>query len=144
MFSLNVSGFEQLTDALTKYQQTVSEGVKDALAKSVNDMADAAKANTSGALSDAISTEIADDGLSATITANSPDAVNAEYGVPVKENKTEHYTNKHKEHTPHKKDHHDTPKPRPNDSSGRAFLNPAFEANKQALIDSIAQTLQNQ
>jgi len=144
MISLNVNGFDKLTDALTQYADNVSEGVKDALAKSVNDIADAAKANTSGVVSDSISTEIADDGFSATITANSPQAVNAEYGIPAHEIKKHehkethhdsHKEGKHKEHTPHKKDHHTTPKP---------FLNPAFEENKQALLDSIAQTLQNQ
>lgn len=139
MFSINTTGFDKLQDALAKYAESVTANVKDIVAKSANDIAEAAKANTSDEISDSITTEISGDGLSATITANSPLAATTEYGINAEATekhaaKRAHHQN-HPERIKPKKDHHNTPKP---------FLNPAFEENRQNIIDSIAQTLQQQ
>jgi len=138
MFSINTTGFDKLQDALAKYSQSVTENVKDIIAKSANEIAEAAKANTTDEIGNSITTETSGDGLSATITANSAQAVATEYSIETE--KPPHPlqrrgTGKTVPHPEHKKVHHNIPKP---------FLNPAFEENRQNIIDSIAQTLQQQ
>ena len=111
---MTITGIDTLKDILTEYAEKVSEGVKDAIAKTATDMADSAKKNTSGDIADSVNVQIASDGMSAVISADSPDAVTSEYGIKTPGSKTQ-------------------PKP---------FLNPAFEENRQALIDNIVKTIQ--
>lgn len=104
---IQLTGLDTLKDSLSKYTDRVTKQVKDIVAQSAQDIAEAAKANAPAEMKDSIQTEISDDGLSASITATHPDAATTEYG-----------------------------------EQGKPSLNPAFEENRQKVIDNIANTLQ--
>jgi len=135
---IELKGTEEFKDALAVYADKVSSDVKDAIAESANAIAEAAKKNTSGELSDSISAEVADDGLSAVITADSPHAVFVEYGVKIPAIKAEkakalHFKIDGKDvFAKSAKAHSIPPKP---------FLNPAFEDNRQDILDNISNIL---
>lgn len=101
---------DSIIHALSQYTDRVTKQIKDIVAQSAQDIAERAKANAPDAVKNSITIETSDDGLSATVTANSADAANTEYGLG-----------------------NNQPKP---------FLNPAFEGNRQKVIDSIAQILE--
>jgi HK97 gp10 family phage protein len=135
---IELKGVEDFKASLAKYTQAVSNGIKDVVAATANSIADDAKSNTSGELADSINAEIADDGLSATITTNSEYAAYVEYGVQIPDIKTKNAKALHFEvdgkdvFAKSAKGHRVEPKP---------FMNSAFEGNRQDIIDNISNIL---
>ncbi len=130
-----------MVNTLAQYADSVAAGTVDAIAKSAEDIADAAKGNTSGSLADSITTDVADDGLSATITANSEYAAYVEYGVSIPEIKAKaakalHFVKDGKDVFARSARAH-TIEPRP-------FLTPAFEEKAQGLTNNLTQILQGE
>jgi phage gpG-like protein len=118
MFSLKIEGVD---DLLNKYQQAtdaLAEQVKVAVRETAETMADNARQNCTGKLKDSITVDIADDGMSAVISADHSDAVSTEYG-----------TKSPKIHAKPAKGHEAPAKP---------FMNPAFEENAQRLLDTLS------
>jgi hypothetical protein len=81
MFTLQINGIQDLQNNLEAITENLSEQVKEAIANTANAIADNAKKNASGKIADSITTTIADDGMSATVSTDSPDAVSTEYGA---------------------------------------------------------------
>src|SRR5579884_3849653 len=139
MLSIKINGWDTLADSLSKYTETVKAGVANAIQETANNIVESAQKNAPGALADSISADIADDGLSATITANSEYAVYAEYGVNIPEIKAHnakalHFVKDGEDVFGRSaKAHKIEPKP---------FMNPAFEENAQGLIDNLNKTLE--
>jgi hypothetical protein len=135
MFSLKIEGVD---DLLNKYQQAtdaLAEQVKVAVAETAETIADNARQNCRGKLKDSIAVNIADDRMSAVISADHPDAAFIEYGVRIpeihtKDAKTLHWKEDGKDvFAKSAKGHEMAPRP---------FMNPAFEENAQKLLDTLS------
>jgi HK97 gp10 family phage protein len=83
MFSIQITGLDKLQDVFAQASDNLAQQVQQAIADTVQHIAEAAKQNCpvkTGKLRDSIAAEISDDGMSATITADVPYAAYVEYG----------------------------------------------------------------
>jgi len=140
MTTITINGLDKLSAALAQYANKVNEGVKAAVARAANDIADAAKQNAHGAVAGSIQAEISADGVSAIVSANSKYAVFAEYGVNIPAIKAEnakalHFI-KNGEDVFVKSAQAHPIAPRP-------FLNPAAEHCKPEFIERIKNSIIN-
>jgi HK97 gp10 family phage protein len=134
MFSIQLTGIEGLQDSLAVITDSLSEEVKAAVANTANAVAENAKSNCSGKLADSITTTIADDGMSASISADSPYAAFVEYGASIPEIQTEnakvlHWVEDGKDVFARSASAHEIP--------AKPFLNPAFEEQSAQLKDTL-------
>ncbi|HTA82268.1 MAG TPA: HK97-gp10 family putative phage morphogenesis protein [Bacteroidia bacterium] len=134
MFSIQLNGIDALQDNLAVITESLSEEVKTAVVDAVNAMAENAKSKAPGKLADSITTTIADDGMSASIIADSPYAVFVEYGVSIPEIHAEkakvlHWVKDGKDVFSRSARAHEIP--------AKPFLNPAFEEQSAQLKDTL-------
>ena len=117
MIALQLKGLDGLLNRYQEASDAMAEQVKAAVAETAQAIADGAKQNCNGMLKESIAVNVADDGMSAVISANNSDAVFVEYGA--------------KTHEAHEKPGQgNEPVPRP-------FMNPAFEENAPKLLDRL-------
>lgn len=81
MFSLNITGIKDLQDAFAKVTDDLTKNAKTSVTNTANAIAESAKQNCTGKLADSITTDIANDGMSATVSTNDPNAAPTEYGT---------------------------------------------------------------
>lgn len=129
-----------MINALSQYADKLQAGLKGALAEAANEIAETAKSNAHGSVADSVKVELANDGLSAVISADSPYALFCEYGVQIpeikpKEKKALHFVKDGKDVFAKSAQAH-TIAPRP-------FMNPALEYGKSILMEKLAKAIKN-
>ena len=81
MISIKLQGIDKLKSIYANAANELADEVKDAITASAQAMADKARQKSKGELQQSVTAQIADDGMSATISANEPYAPYVEYGT---------------------------------------------------------------
>lgn len=115
---------------IEEYKEKVQASMVKAVADTARAIAENAQKNTTNELAGAISVENGDNGLSAVISSNSPNAVLTEYGI------AKHDVKNHKPKHLHQqggvKGHQEVDK-----NLSKPFLNPAFEEQRPIFLDAL-------
>jgi len=139
-FSIQLNGIKELQNIYAAAAEQLGEEVKAAVTDTANKIAEAAKKNCTGKLAGSITTNVADDGMSATISTDSPYAAFVEYGASVPEIHADkarvlHWKEDGKDvFAKYARAHENAPKP---------FLNPAFEEQADQLKDKMSEITGN-
>jgi phage gpG-like protein len=134
MISVKLNGVEDLQNAFKEAASSLAEQAKATVANVANAIAEEAKQNCKGKLADSIAVHLNDDGMGATISTTEPYAALVEYGAAIPaihpdKAKVLHWVEDGKDVFSHSA--------RAHENAPRPFLNPAFEANRQSLIDGL-------